>query len=59
MGETAIQSARIVFENGVERDTSISFFIEKALEDPEAEVYNAETGEEVESVDDLREPVTA
>lgn len=47
MGEDLTRNCRIVFDNGVERTTSIRFFIEKALNDPEAEVYDAETGKQV------------
>lgn len=35
------------FENGVERETAITYFVEKALEDPEAAVFDAGTGEEL------------
>jgi len=39
MGETITQQCRIEFDTtGVERETSISFFIEQALDDPSATV---------------------
>ncbi|MFC6717920.1 hypothetical protein ACFQGT_09790 [Natrialbaceae archaeon GCM10025810] len=50
------------FENGVERETSITFFIEKAFEDPEAMVIDPETGMEVSElpeIDNGVEEVTA
>lgn len=53
MDDNPIQSVRIEFENGVERDTSISFFIEKALEDDDATVYRSDTDEEVTSIEEV------
>lgn len=56
MGETITQSCRIEFEStGVERDTSMSYFIEKALADPDATVYRADTDEEVTDLEEVTE----
>ncbi|ELY47328.1 hypothetical protein [Natronorubrum sulfidifaciens] len=42
-----MKSYILSFQNGIERETSITYFIEKALEDPEAMVIDPETGMEV------------
>lgn len=46
-----IESCLIEYENGVERNTSIRYFVEKALEDPEATVYDSEGNNEVTDIE--------
>lgn len=48
-----IRSCRIEFDNGVERETSIRYFVEMALDDPGATVFTTEGGEvtEIEAVE--------
>jgi hypothetical protein len=49
-----IREVTIAFENGTERDTSIRYFVEEALEDPEATVYHE--GEEVTEIEEIEIP---
>lgn len=49
----SMTSYTLKFENGVERETSITYFITKALEDPEARVFDAETGDELTDIMDI------
>lgn len=37
----------IKFDSGIERETSIRYFVEMALADPDARVFDADTGEEI------------
>jgi len=53
MDDTEIISCTIEWDNGVERDTSIQYFIEKALKDPEATVTFTESGEPVTDVTEV------
>lgn len=43
----------IRWDNGQERSTGITYFIEKALEDDEAEVIDPETDSEITSMGDV------
>lgn len=47
----------IKFDSGIERETSITFFVQMALKDPEARVFDAETGEEITDFDPAPEAV--
>jgi hypothetical protein len=51
-----IRSCTVEFENGVERSTSIRYFVECALSDDEATVYDEDTGGEVTQISDVEVP---
>lgn len=56
-GDTYTKACRIEFENGVSRETQIGFFVERALEDPEATVFRVDDGEPVTEMSEATEVV--
>lgn len=57
--EQRTQECRIEFENGVTRNTSIRFFIERAIEDDEAAAFLTDTDEELTDIEQALVEVSA
>lgn len=49
-----IRNVTVAFDSGVERDTSIRYFVEMALGDNEATVYDGD--EEVTNIEEIEVP---
>lgn len=54
-----IRSCRVEYESGVERETSIRYFVERALQDDDATVYDASDDSEVTNIESVVEPEVA
>jgi hypothetical protein len=54
-----IRSCRVEYESGVERETSIRYFVERALQDDDATVYDTSDDSEVTNIESVVEPEVA